>query len=312
MRAILLPNGDTRSEITSYYNGIPGFLPSHREAHALPDGSTWYRDFNNNYTQLAVNDPSGAFLYFYYQFTGVTSPYNTTTITYPNGNLEMDLEKADFNTDIYYYNTRHQLVGIKRANGLTTTNIYGSDGFLKKSIDIESQATNSYTFANGLPSSVTTPLGLTLNYSWDNLCRLTQISFPDGTTISNNYNRLDVVDHKDRLNHWTHAAYDNMQQLSSSTDANGYTTYYDYCSCGALASITDPLNNWTSFTRDYDGNVTAVTNSDGFSIAYNRNILGQVTSLATSANLNLNYAYSDYGLKTQCFKFVGHLVFSRL
>lgn len=293
----ILPTGDIR-QITTSYSG--GFLASIEDSHTTLTGNTEPRYLV--YDHDVYGRPTGT----------VFRDGGSTTISYPDGDAEMDVTfnigYGDGGTDYYFYNSRHQVTGIKHANGLTTTNIYGGDGFLVKSIDLEAKATNLFSFANGLPSSTTSPLGVTLNYTWDNLCRLTQVAFPDGTTISNHYSRLDVVDHKDRLDHWTHASYDNMQQLYSATDANGNTTSYDYCSCGALASITDPLGNWTSFKRDYDGNVTNVTASDGFNVNYSRNIIGQATSVTTSAGLSLNYAYNNQGLVTN----VANSAFGRL
>jgi RHS repeat-associated protein len=291
----LLPDGSVREITTGYGGGLPGVTT---DTYTTPDGTQNTRQSGYSYDTVHVNDASGNFLYDYYCIQSISDPIGYLWFNYSPDGSEMDVISGGGTTS-YFYNSRHQVTGIKHANGLTTTNIYGSDGFLAKSIDIEAGATNLYSFANGLPSTSTSPLGLQLNYSWDNLSRLTGVAFPDGTTAVNSYNRLDLVAQKDRLNHWTHTVYNSLDQPNSFTDANGNITSYSYCSCGALASITDPLGNSTVFTRDYDGNATQAASSDGFSTCYHRNILGQVTNLTTTAGLNLNYSYSGWGLVTR-------------
>ena len=294
--ATILPDGSIRRITTTYYEGIAGLLSSIADTYTTQWGTESTRWSGYDYDHIDVYD--GSENYTYYRLYKIYDPFRRITLTYPAGDSEMDATDSGGGTSSYFYNSRHQVTGIKHANGLTTTNIYGGDGFLMKSIDIEANATNLYSFANGLPNSSSSPLGLQLNYSWDNLSRLKMVSFPDGTTVSNNYYRLDLVDQKDRLNHWIHASYDAFDQPSSSTDANGNVTCYSFCYCGALGSITDPLGNSTVFARDYNGNVTQTGSIDGFSINYNRNIIGQATNITTSAGLNLNYFYNNQGLVT--------------
>jgi len=289
LASTLLPDGSVRSKQTTYSDGL---LSQVSDSYTLADGSQGTR------TAYYTFDMANHRIYSIAPWVGYLN------FDYPN-DLEMDVSDAQGGVTSYFYNSRHQITGIKHANGLTTTNFYGSDGFLAKSIDLEARATNTYTFANGLPTTRITPLGQTLNYSWDKLDRLTGVGFADGTTVSNIFDKLNLVAHKDRLNHWTYASYDSMRQPSSSTDANGGTTYYSYCFCGGLASITDPLGNSTAFTRDYDGNVTQATSSDGFSTSYNRNLVGQATSITTSAGSSLNYTYNNQGLVTNVSSSVG-------
>ena len=77
----------------------------------------------------------------------------------------------------------------------------------------EPQATNTYVFQGGELASRTTPLGLTVSFTHDLLGRLTSVGFPDGTTVSNVFDRLDRVAWKDRLGHWSYACYDRFGQL---------------------------------------------------------------------------------------------------
>ena len=114
-------------------------------------------------------------------------------------------------------------------------------------------------------STSTNALGLALSYTWDALDRLTKVTFPDSTTVSNLYDKLDVVGRKDRSNNWTYATFDAMRQVTSVKDARGFTNFLTWCGCGSLATITDPLGHAVSYARGYDGAVTNVTYSaDGF------------------------------------------------
>ena len=300
--ATVLPTGGVKEQTTTYNAGL---LSSIDDSYITPDGYVGTRRLTYVY-----NDPAPIYnssSEYYNRLSEIDTPTYFLRFSYSGDGSEMNLTDSENRTTSYFYNSRHQITGIKHPSGLTTTNIYGGDGFLAASIDLESSATTTFSFANGQPSSITTPLGLQLNYSWDKLSRLTMAAFPDGTTISNVYTRLDLTDRKDRLNHWTHAAYDLMQQPYSSTDANGNITLYSHCFCGALESITDPLGSSTTFTRDYNGNVTQASSSDGFNIVYKLNILGQATNITTSASLNLNYTYNNQGLVTNVSNSAGTL-----
>jgi YD repeat-containing protein len=79
---------------------------------------------------------------------------------------------------------------------------------------------------NGNVLIETNELGLVTSYQYDGLNRLVSTSFPDGTTRSNVYDKLDLVGIKDRLNHWTHYSYNNVRQLMSVTNVNGQATQY--------------------------------------------------------------------------------------
>lgn len=95
-----------------------------------------------------------------------------------------------------------RLTSITQPDELVTTNIYDDTGdyagFLKTRIDLGFR-TNHYTWLNGNLEWHTNELGLATKRTWDDLNRLTGIGYPDGTTVSNVYNKLDLVATKDRL-----------------------------------------------------------------------------------------------------------------
>jgi YD repeat-containing protein len=81
-------------------------------------------------------------------------------------------------------------------------------------------------------------LGLVTTNTWDALNRLVSTAFPDGTTISNRYDILDVVGVKDRLGRRTYSGFNSVRQLTAVTTAGSQVTPIDYCGCGSPATIS--------------------------------------------------------------------------
>jgi YD repeat-containing protein len=92
--------------------------------------------------------------------------------------------------------------------------------------------------------------GYTLSFDYDNLDRLTRITYPDGTTELVVFDRLDVVEFHDRMGRVTRYQYDATDRLLSATDAANRTTTFSWCGCGALTQLTDPLGHQTAWLRD--------------------------------------------------------------
>ncbi|HEX5222240.1 MAG TPA: hypothetical protein VFZ59_21985 [Verrucomicrobiae bacterium] len=256
------------------------------EARVLPDGSNSFHRLVRNHRGWPTNEvstytaPNGA------SFAQGSSNLRTNDYLYDGNGIDLlrhvgadgnQVLSNYFNAyhqalvsynalneaTVYTYNGNRQLTSVLTPAGLTTTNIYfpsGDDaGRLDKTIDLEIQRTNAYTYyANGLVWSQTDERGLTTYSYWDNLQRLTGTLFPDGTTTSNRYTVLDVTATKDRLGYWSYAAYNPIRLKTAETNANGVVTGYGYCDCGALLSVTNawntPAQMVTSFGYDAQGN----------------------------------------------------------
>ncbi|HTX21666.1 MAG TPA: RHS repeat-associated core domain-containing protein, partial [Candidatus Aquilonibacter sp.] len=197
----------------------------------------------------------------------------------------------------YTYNTYEQPTSIIQPNGLVTTNIYGSDGFLAQQIVI-GYSTNSYTYTNGLVYTHTDERGLTTTNTWDALNRLVKVSYPDGTFTSYIYSNLDLVETVDRLGFHTYYGYNPIEQKIAETNALGNVTRYNYCQCGALESIEDALDNVTYFTHDNQGNLTQTTYPDGYTVDNTYNLLRQLITTTDSGGMSVTNTYNNQGLLT--------------
>src|SRR5207244_697614 len=130
---------------------------------------------------------------------------------------------------------------------------------------------NSFSYTNGNVLVQTNELGLVTTNTWDALNRLVAVAYPDGTTTSNLYSKLDVVGIKDRLNNWTYFGFNSICQLVSTTNASGQVVQYDYCACGSPSHAirwngATALTN--SFTFDMVGRITNATFADGYQLRY--------------------------------------------
>jgi len=238
--------------------------------------------------------------YLYYGFS--PAGYWTNTYTLPSYATNMVMVDAMNTTNILYYNSRHQVTGIQLPTGMHVTNYYGSDGFLTKTVEVEIGSSNQFQFANGKLSVQTNALGQITDYNWDNLGRLTDISFPDGSSNQITYVGLNLTGSKDRLGRWATATYNLLDQMTMFYDKAGGVTLFGYCSCGTLSSVTNPVGGCTTFQIDNLGRPTQINNYsnrhnqvDSYT-QYAYDTAGRVLSVTNSAGLGLTNTYNNQGL----------------
>jgi len=107
-----------------------------------------------------------------------------------------------------------------------------------------------------------------VTYDYDAADRITKKTYPDGTTETYAYNKLDLVSYTDRqLNTWTYA-YDADRRLSSVTDPQGAQTQYGYNHDGQISSLTDPKTNVTQWFYDVQGRLTSKQYPDTSTVTY--------------------------------------------
>lgn len=179
----------------------------------------------------------------------------------------------------YTYDSHTRLTSVTFPGGLIRTNIYYTSGpetgFIAQQIDVGFR-TNSFVWQDGNLVIQTNELGLVTEYTYDNLNRLTSITYPDGTTVSNIYDKLDIAATKDRLNQWTYYGYNPIRQLIAATNVDGQVTTYDYCGCGE----PDEIIRW-------DGSGYLITH-------LNYSIIGVLTNVEYADGYQLNYTYDTH------------------
>ena len=104
---------------------------------------------------------------------------------------------------------------------------------------------------------------------------------------------LDLTASKDRDDRWTYRVYDANRHMISLTDPAGQPTFYDWCSCGALNSITDPNGNMTVFFRDVQSRVTGKQFADYTNTYYSyENSTSRLQSVLDWRGSETDYSYT--------------------
>ena len=240
--------------------------------------------------------------------------YNTGNVFHqPDAVVDYVNATTTYTTTYTYDASTRQLTGIARPNGITTT--YSYDSSSKRLTGISDQpinASQSFTYyANGLVHTHTDERGLIRTFTWDNLQRMTRIDFPGTpvTSVSYSYTRsggqriLDLTSFTDRLGKVTSFDRTGLRQMIWVKDAMNPSrqTWFGYCGCGALETITNPLGEVTRLSYDNAGRITRVTYASGVddhSINYTYNLLGQLTAIRDhSGTINVaTYTYNNQGL----------------
>ncbi len=300
-----LPDGTTNYVCLDY--GIPlGYYPARRwETYTASNGAValrtnWYRYSANGVDLVSVTNSLGQWVNLRYntnhQAIGLTNTLN---------------QAAGLVWDSMTLNLREVSLPGGQSVGLTYYDPahppgwpLGSSNSLLRSVTLQPQnlTTQIKAYTYGLPRVVqrsgTGLPPLTVTHSWDGLNRLTGTVFPDGTSVSNVYDRLYLGARKDRLGNWTGYGYDALEHLTSITDSLSNTTLFGWCECGGLTSITDALTNSTVLNYNNQGLVTNILFADGSSLNYSLDAMGRVTRVADGLGKALTYGYNNQGLVT--------------
>lgn len=302
-------------------------------ARTLPDGTSQYSTYNFYPAYGFSGSTEGMVSSNVFSYTAANGSVATLTNWFAYAPNWIDLASVSNSAGqrvSYSYNGNHEVTTISNSlgqvTGLNWDSTYGTWNLTQALLPDGATISFGYYFGNssatltnllesvdywpsgrtfeinsyqaGNPASVTDDRGVTVTNAWDGLNRLTGTTFPDGTTISNIYSRLDVIGTKDRLGNWTYSAYDGLDHLLAATNANGAVTEYSWCGCGSLESIQDALNNTTSFSYDNQGNLTNVLFPDLSSLTYRFDLARRLTNAMDGAGRFLQFGYNNQGLVT--------------
>ena len=231
-----------------------------------------------------------------YQYDAVG---NRTRLTYPDSTylaytfdgLNRPTEIDDQNQTMistFTYDTLSRRANLTLANGVTTSYTYDSLSRLLSLINQKSPTTISsfvYTYDQvGNRTSMTTQAG-TYNYTYDNICQLTQVQKPG--PIQKTYN-LDPVGNRTTVVEGTTQAY-TANNLNQYTAIDSFNLTYD--NNGNLIQKTDGSIT-TTYTYDYENRLKTVTQGQNGAV-FTYDAFGRRTSKEVNSILQAKYLYDQ-------------------
>jgi len=133
--------------------------------------------------------------------------------------------------------------------------------------------TNNYTYdAYGRVRTATDTDNFKLTYSYDDLDRITQVDYPDGTYVTHLFEPvsegLDLIAFIDRMGRMSQFRHDDVGRVVQSIDPKGQSTIYQWCGCGSLNTLIDPKGQATTWLRDVQGRLEKKIYPDNSEISY--------------------------------------------
>jgi RHS repeat-associated protein len=156
--------------------------------------------------------------------------------------------------------------------------------------------TNSFTYTNDLVCTHLDERGVTTTSAYDNFGRIASVSDPRGA-ITYTYSNLDLVKVTDRMGFSENFVYDRLRRLAYKTNALGFFTQYNYCSCGALDSICDAQGNYTYFFYDNAGRLFNTVYPDKYAITNSFDLLGRIVTATDSGGYSAANWFNNQGLR---------------
>ena len=243
----------------------------------LDDGTTqlyqYQHNDSGNVTQ--VIDPSGRRTSYVYaannidllevrQTTGASNDLLVAYTYLPSDHFPRTMTDAARQTTTYT-NANGQVNQIINAKNELSGYSYTTTGYLAAIFKtIPGPAATEFTYdAYGRVRTVTNVSdNYTIIIDYDALDRITKITYPDGTFQQITYDRLEVSETRDRLGRITTIAHDGERRVRYVRDPLNRETFFDWCKCGSLSSMTDPLQHTTTWNRDLQGRLTSKVLAD--------------------------------------------------
>jgi RHS repeat-associated protein len=182
----------------------------------------------------------------------------------------------------YDYDVNDNLASVEAANGATTTYVYDDLGNLL-TLTSPDTGTTTYTYdAAGNRISRTDANSVTVVYTYDALNRLTTIDYPGSSfDMSLTYDqgtaqkgRLTTMLDGGGTTTFEYDPFGNVTEESTTIGANTHVTAYVYDAADLVTSITYPSGRTVDYTRNVLGRISTVASSYG----------GSATTLASSVS----------------------------
>jgi RHS repeat-associated protein len=149
------------------------------------------------------------------------------------------------------------------------------------------------------------PAGKRTRYRYDSEFNLDRITDGKGSVaklVYDDQNRLIGRKAPAPLNYTETWTYNDLDLVTSHTDARGNTVVHEYDSRGNRTKTTEPGNRLTTSVVNADGLVTSSTNARGKTTTYTYDAAGNRTSATTPEGANSAWAYDAYGRVTAIVK----------
>jgi RHS repeat-associated protein len=256
-------------------------------ARVLPDGTTELtRKQYNEWGHLTLHtDPLGRETHYEYAPNGIdllkirqkNDEHYDTLAQYTWDERHRPLTRKDAAGQItqYTWNDAGQLTSQTGPLGGKTRYEYDGRGRLTKIRNPLGRMQASYGYdAAGNIVSETDAGGLILKHDYDGLNRRTKTTYPDGTTTGYTWDKLDIVQIKDRNGKQKRFEYDGVQNRVTEQDALR-TIRHGYDESGRRTSLADGNGHITRWQYDLQGRLIAKTTPDGAKTAYDYDTAGR-------------------------------------
>ena len=192
-----------------------------------------------------------------------------TSIAYDTADRVTSTTDPALKVTSYEYNARSQRTAV--VDALAQRYEFVLDALGRVTQEKKDTATKSFQYDSaGNRSQRTDYNGAITNYSYDDLNRLTTISYPDTTSATYGYNALSRLTTAINPSGTVTMAYDNRGRVNSVTDVFGQVVGYSYDANSNRTQLS--LNSATNATYQYD-------------------VIDRLTQLADGASLNTTFAY---------------------
>ncbi|MEJ6486264.1 Calx-beta domain-containing protein [Nostoc punctiforme UO1] len=259
---------------------------------------------NFDYLQ-SVKDPKGNPLSYKYDTKG-----NITGITYADGSSESFSFDAVGNVSVsvnrrnqtinYTYNNQGLLTRKDFTDGTSAIFAYDNRGNLLSGTDSDSSVSYTYDNADRL-TKVTYDESHSLSFTYDAGGRRTSMTDQDGFAVNYIYDNLGQLK---QLTNGTDAnivsySYDNLGRLVKEDNGNGTYTTYSYDVVDQLLSLVNykadnTVNSRYDYVYDVMGRRTSMTTLEG-TTNYSYDAIGQLTGVNLPNGRIIQYRYDDAG-----------------
>ena len=259
-------------------------------------GAVYYFDVNKQ-IQTAVSPDSGTIIYGYTngQLSSISSGIGTFSLSYnSDGNLSTVSDNTGRTT--YFEYNGDFLTSVQNADGDKLIYGYTDDGYVStiSNFNGEIYVENQYDSAGRVIHQYAANIG-TFDFAYDLVNRHHTCTGTDGYLLEIWYDQHGRIIESANSEGSHKITYNNLFQITSETDREGNTTYYDHDEYGNISSITHPDGTTERYVYNTDRLVTSYTNQNGDTTVFNYDSKGNMLSQTDARGATIQYTYDSKG-----------------